>query len=114
MRGSNEAQRPQKKKTLLEHTKGFRWGRKSKYDWQKTRFFTHGNTLTATERLKKESFASYGKLKLTLPAERHNLSYSKFIYGLKQNKIALDRKMLALLVKNHPEIFLKIREIIKK
>jgi large subunit ribosomal protein L20 len=41
------------------------------------------------------------------------ISYSKFISKLKEKKIELDRKILAELAKNHPQIFGKIVEEIK-
>jgi ribosomal protein L20 len=38
----------------------------------------------------------------------------RFIAGLKKNKIEINRKILAELAQNHPEIFEKILETIKK
>lgn len=41
------------------------------------------------------------------------MSYSKFIYALKNNKIELDRKILADLAENEPAVFKKIAESVK-
>jgi large subunit ribosomal protein L20 len=41
------------------------------------------------------------------------MSYSKFIHGLKEKKIQIDRKNLAALAQNYPEIFEKIVKEVK-
>lgn len=46
-------------------------------------------------------------------SREHGLSYSKFINGLKKAHIELDRKILADLAQNNPEVFAKIVETIK-
>jgi large subunit ribosomal protein L20 len=41
------------------------------------------------------------------------ISYSKFISKLKEKKIELDRKILAELAKNYPQVFEKVVEEVK-
>ena len=42
------------------------------------------------------------------------MSYSRFIDALKKHKVGLDRKVLAELAENEPEVFKKIAEFVKK
>lgn len=42
------------------------------------------------------------------------LNYSQFIKGLKDKKIALDRKMLSEIIQTNPQAFQKIVEEVKK
>ena len=103
-----------RRKHLLEHTKGFRWGRKSKYRLAKDALLHAWSYAYRDRRVKKREFRQLWQVQINAACREQGISYSKFIYGLKQNKIELDRKILSNLARNHPEIFLKIREIIKK
>jgi len=103
-----------KRERLLKYTKGFHWGRKSKYRLAKEALL-HAWTYTYRDRKrKKREFRRLWQIQINAACRQHGLSYSKFICGLKQKKIELDRKILAKLAQNHPEIFTKIIEEIKK
>ena len=54
------------------------------------------------------------QIQINAACRESGLSYSKFIAGLKKNKIGLDRKILSNLAQNHPDIFKKIVEEAKK
>ena len=41
------------------------------------------------------------------------MSYSRFMAGLKKNKIEIDRKVLAVLAENEPNVFEEIVEKVK-
>jgi len=43
----------------------------------------------------------------------HDLRYSRFIYGMELAGIKINRKMLAELAVNHPEVFVKVVEAVK-
>ena len=103
-----------KRERLLKYTKGFHWGRKSKYRLAKEALL-HAWTHTYRDRKrKKREFRRLWQIQINAACRQHGLSYSKFICGLKQKKIELDRKILAKLAQNHPEIFEKIIEEVKK
>jgi len=53
------------------------------------------------------------QIQINAGVREHGLSYSKFIFGLKNNKIELDRKMLSDLAQNNPDIFKQIVETAK-
>ncbi len=53
------------------------------------------------------------QIKLNAAVRKYDLSYSKFINLLKKNKIELDRKVLADLAENNPQIFENIVKTLK-
>ena len=99
---------------MLKYTKGFRWGRKSKLRAAKEALLHAWTYAYRDRRNKKREFRRLWQIQINAACREHGLSYSKFIYGLKQKKIELDRKILATIAQNHPEIFTKIVEEIKK
>jgi len=103
-----------KREKLLKYTKGFRWGRKSRLRAAKEAIL-HALTYAFRDRKrKKREFRRLWQIQINAACREYGLSYSKFIHGLKQKKIGLDRKILAQLAQNQPEIFAKIVEEVKK
>ncbi len=106
------AKRKRRKKTIKE-AKGYRWGRKSKYRAAKEALM-HARTYAYRDRrTKKRDFRKLWQIRINAGCRQLGLSYSKFINALKKNKIELDRKILASLAKDYPEIFKKIVEKVK-
>ena len=62
-------------------------------------------------RAKKRDFRSLWIQRINAGTRIEGLSYSKFINGLNKSKIKLDRKVLAELAYNNPEVF---KSIVKK
>jgi len=102
-----------RREKLLKYTKGFRWGRKSKLRAAKEALLHAWTYAYRDRRNKKREFRRLWQIQINAACREHGLSYSKFIYGLKQKKIELERKILATIAQNHPEIFTKIVEEIK-
>ena len=103
-----------RRKHLLKYAKGFKWGRKSKYKAAKEALMHAWSHAYKDRKRKKRDFRRLWQIKINSACRAENLSYSKFIAGMKKNKIELDRKILANLVENKPEIFKKIVEKVKK
>jgi len=103
-----------RRKRLLKHTKGFSWGRKSKYRLAKEALFHAWTHAYFDRKKKKRDFRVLWQIQINAACRQHGLSYSKFIHGLKKNKIGLDRKILSNLAQNHPQIFEKIVEKVKQ
>mgnify|MGYP001590742249 FL=1 len=99
-----------RRKHLLKYTKGFRWGRKSKYRAAKEALLHAFNYSYRDRRVKKRNFRSLWQNQISAGVSPLDISYSKFINLLKKNKIGLDRKILANLAQNYPQIFEKIVE----
>ena len=62
-------------------------------------------------RAKKREFRSLWIQRINAGVREEGLTYSKFIDGLNKSKIKLDRKVLADLAYNNPEVF---KSIVKK
>ncbi len=103
-----------RRKNLLKHTKGFRLGRKSKYRLAKEALQKAWTYSYRDRRTKKRDFRKLWQIQISAACKNFGLSYSKFINLLKKKKIALDRKILAQLAREKPEIFEKIIEEVKK
>ncbi len=97
-----------KREKLLKHTKGFRWGRKSKERAAKEALLHAWSRAFKGRKEKKRTFRSLWQVQINAAARNNGLTYSKLINGLKKQNIILDRKILADIAKNHPAIFEKI------
>ena len=62
-------------------------------------------------RAKKREFRSLWIQRINAGVRAEGLTYSKFINGLAKSKIKLDRKVLAELAYNNPEVF---KSVVKK
>jgi large subunit ribosomal protein L20 len=103
-----------RKKNLLKYTKGFRYGRKNKYRLAKEALlhaFTHA---FKDRKRKKREKRQLWNIKINAQTRQVGLTYNQLIKLLRENNIKLDRKILAELAENYPEIFQKIVEEIKK
>ena len=99
-----------RRKNVLKHTKGFRWGRKSKYRLAKQALQKAWTYAYRDRKVKKRDFRRLWQVQISAATKQYGLSYNKFIAGLKKNKIGLDRKILAQLAQEHPEVFKTIIE----
>ncbi|MEG0075210.1 MAG: 50S ribosomal protein L20 [Eubacterium sp.] len=63
---------------------------------------------------KKRNFRRLWITRINAGARMHGLSYSKFMYGLKQAEIVIDRKILADLAMNDSAAFAKLVDISKQ
>lgn len=102
-----------KRRRLFKQVKGFRWGRKSRVKLAKDALRHAQARAYGGRKRKKRDFRCLWQGQINAACRLHGTSYSKFIHGLKRNKIELDRKVLAELAKNHPQIFEKIIKKIK-
>lgn len=99
-----------RRKRILKQTKGFMWGRKSKYRLAKDALFHAWSHAYVDRKKKKRDFRALWQIQINAACREKGISYSRFIYGLKKNKIELDRKVLSELAKKQPKIFEKIVE----
>ena len=65
-------------------------------------------------RTRKRDFRRLWIIRVKAAAENNGMSYSRFIHGLKESNIALDRKILADIAVNSPQTFLHIVEKVKE
>ncbi|MFA5029721.1 MAG: 50S ribosomal protein L20 [Patescibacteria group bacterium] len=98
---------------ILRRTKGFQAGRKKLIKLAKTAATKAGAYAYRDRKTKKRNFRRLWQIQLNAAAREHGYSYSRFMAGLKKNKIELDRKILAQLAQKEPKIFAQIIEKIK-
>jgi len=98
---------------LLKQAKGFRWGRKSKFRAAKDALRHAWEYAYRDRKAKKRDKRALWQVQINAACREQDLNYSKFAFGLRKNKIELDRKILAQLSQDNPEIFKKILEKVK-
>lgn len=103
-----------KRKNILKLAKGYHWGRKSKIKQAITAVKKAGVNALGDRRKKKGDFRRLWQTKLNAAVRQYELSYSRFIDLLKKNNIDLDRKVLADIAENNPEVFEEVIKQIKK
>lgn len=104
----------QRKKRVFKKAKGFRGGR-SKLFRTANESVIRANAYSRAHRRKRQGdFRSLWIQRINAAVRMHDLSYSKFINGLKKANIELDRKNLADLAVNNPEAFTAVVEEAKK
>jgi len=97
-----------KREKLFKKVKGFKLGRKKRYRLAKQAITKALVRAYRERKRKKREFRKLWQIQISAACKNLGISYSKFIYNLKQKKIGLDRKILAQIASNHPEIFEKI------
>lgn len=101
-------------KKVLELTKGHRGGRSKNIREAKSSLLHAGEYAFAGRKNRKRDMRRLWITQLSAAVTAEGLNYSKFIAGLKTKNILLDRKILAELAINNPEVFKKIVEEVKK
>ncbi|GAI31324.1 unnamed protein product [marine sediment metagenome] len=103
-----------RRKKVLKQTKGFRWGRKSKYKSAKQALQKAWTYAYRDRKVKKRDFRKLWQVQISAACRKLGLPYNKFIHQLKEKKIEIDRKILSQLAREKPEVFKKIVEETKK
>jgi large subunit ribosomal protein L20 len=97
-------------KKWIKRAKGFR-GRRSKiFKLAKEATLKAGQYAFNDRRKKKAHFRQLWQVRINAATRPLGLSYSRFINGLRQSNIGLDRKVLAQLATTHPETFKKLTD----
>lgn len=103
-----------RRKNILKQTKGFRWGRKSKYKAAKEALLHAWTYSYRDRRNKKREFRKLWQIQINALARDLGIPYNRLIHGLKEKNIELDRKILSELARTKPKIFEKIIEKVKE
>jgi len=88
--------------------KGMRQTRQSRYRLAKQAVFKAWLNAYRDRRLRKRDFRGLWIIRLNAAAHEHGLSYSQLICSLRDNDIALNRKMLSEIAIHSPITFKKI------
>ncbi len=103
--------RIKRRKNILARTKGMMWGRKNRITLAKVAATKSGANSYRDRRLKKRDARALQQMRINAAARLLETTYSKFIHSLKQRNIELDRKVLAQIAMNHPNVFAQIAKV---
>ena len=98
---------------VLKLAKGYRGSRSKQYRVAKQSVMRALTSSYAGRKEKKRQFRQLWIARINAAARMNGLSYSKFMYGLKQADIQINRKMLAELAVNDPAAFTALAEVAK-
>ena len=102
-----------RRRGILKHTKGYRWGRKSKIKLAKVAKMKAGAYAFMDRKVKKRTNRGIWNIRINAAVREFGLSYSRLIDALKKNNVTLDRKILATLAEKHSTMFAKVVEAVK-
>ena len=97
-----------RKKKILKRASGFRGGRSKLIRTAKESVDKALKHSYRDRRAKKRDFRRLWISRINAATRIHNLSYSKFINGLKKAGVQVNRKMLADLAVNDPNAFAEL------
>ena len=97
--------RNKRKKKIFKVAKGYFGGRKNLYRTAKDAVEKGWEHAYRDRKQKKRNFRRLWITRINAAAREHDLSYSRFINGLKEAGVELDRKAMADLAVRNPEAF---------
>lgn len=97
-----------RRRGILKHTKGFKWGRKSKIKVAKVAKMKAGQHAFNGRKTKKRINRGLWNVRINAVSRDLGMSYSVLMGRLKKNGIALDRKVLSELAAKVPAAFEKV------
>jgi large subunit ribosomal protein L20 len=105
MRVKTGTVRRKKHKKILKMAKGFYSGRRKHFRKAKEQIERSLVYAFRDRKQKKRDFRKLWIVRINAACRLNGISYSRFINGLKKAGIELDRKILADLAMNEPEVF---------
>lgn len=94
-----------KHKDIIKKAKGFSGRRNSVFKLAKQAVIKAGQYAYRDRRNKKRDFRALWIVKINAAARQFDMSYSVFINKLTKSNVNIDRKILADLAENEPEVF---------
>ena len=110
MRVKTGTVRRRRHKKILKMAKGFYSGRRKHFRKAKEQVERSLVYAFRDRKQKKRDFRKLWIMRINAACRLNDISYSRFINGLKKANIDLDRKILADLAMNDPEVFANIVE----
>ncbi len=106
--------RLKRKKKIMRLAKGARGGRSKLYKAAKETVERGWRYAYRDRRQKKREFRRLWITRINAAARLHNLSYNRFMAGLKRAGVEIDRKMLADLAVRDPVAFGELAEVARQ
>jgi large subunit ribosomal protein L20 len=101
-------------KKLLKLAKGYRGTRKNVVRLAKQAVMRAGQYAYRDRRNRKRDFRKLWNIRINAAARLNGITYSQLLAKLKKKNIELNRKILADLAAQEPEVFKKIVETVKQ
>ena len=98
---------------VLKLAKGYRGARSKQYRIAKQSVMRALKSSYAGRKERKRQFRQLWIARINAAARMNGLSYSKFMYGLKQAGVVMNRKVLSDMAINDAESFAKLAELAK-
>ena len=113
MRVKGGSRARQRHKKIIRQTKGYygtrhRLWRRANEAWMKAHWYAYRD-----RRNRRRDLRQLWIVRINAAARLNGLSYSRFIHGLKQAGVELDRKILADVAVRDPQTFAQIVELVK-
>lgn len=103
-----------KRRAILKQAKGYRGAKSKLYRVARQAVMKSGQYAYVGRRQKKRNFRSLWITRINAACRINDISYSKFMHGLKANNIDLNRKVLADMAVNDPQGFASLVVTAKK
>ena len=113
-RSVNSVAAKARRKKILKQAKGYFGRRKNVFTVAKNAVEKALSYAYRDRKVNKRNFRSLWIQRINAGVREHGLSYSQFMGLIKEKEIKLNRKVLADLAMNHPEIFEQIIKEVKK
>ncbi len=94
-----------KRRAILKQAKGYRGSKSKLYRIAREAVMKSGNYAYVGRRLKKRDFRRLWIARINAGCRLNDMSYSRFMNGLKKANISLNRKVLAELAISNPNEF---------
>lgn len=103
-----------KRRSTLERASGYRGQRSRLYRKAKEQVQHSMNYAYRDRRARKGDFRRLWIIRINAAVRQHDMTYNRFIQGLKAAEVEVDRKQLAELAVNDPAAFEALVDIAKK
>lgn len=94
-----------KRRSILKSAKGYRGAKSKLYRTAREQVMKSGQYAYIGRKMKKRNFRALWITRINAGCRQNGISYSKFIAGLKNKGIDLNRKVLADMAVREPEAF---------
>jgi len=112
-RANSTVPRHRRHRKIVKQAKGYYGTRKSNFKTAKDAVQKAWQYAYRDRRTNKRNFRKLWIIRINAAVRQHGLSYSKFIAGLKENDIELNRKSLAYMAVHDPDGFSEIVNSVK-
>ena len=112
-RANSTVPRHRRHRKIVKQAKGYFGTRKSNYRTAKDAVQKAWQYSYRDRRVNKRNFRRLWILRINAAVRQHGLTYSQFIFALKEKNIELNRKTLAYMAVHNPEGFAEIVNSVK-